>query len=103
MKKHKKKIDERKYFKNTVGLIVDGNQRILVLEKYKIRFISNMKNQLLHPGIKRTYLSIKNYFKCNSLKRCITQIIKRCEAYHPVKNHSKIYGTSSGYIFSKTI
>ncbi|KAG0436062.1 Transposon Tf2-9 polyprotein [Dictyocoela muelleri] len=79
------KIEDNSYSKNEQNLIVDKSKRIIIPENYKFLFFTQIHNDLLHPGIKRTYMTIKNYFNSMGLKKTITQIIKSCQLCHQTK------------------
>ncbi|KAG0437539.1 Gag-Pol polyprotein [Dictyocoela muelleri] len=81
------------------GFIMDKKNRVFIPEIYKRNFLRKIHVQLIHPGIKRTYMTLKNYICCDKLKRCIAMLIKECEICAKTKILTKTYGYSTGNLY----
>ncbi|KAG0440593.1 Gypsy retrotransposon integrase-like protein 1 [Dictyocoela muelleri] len=93
-------IEDNKLFIYEKGFVNDNKQRIFIPDNYKYMFIKNIHENLLHPGMKRIYLTLKNYFTCRNFKEAINDIVNECQICQKAKNTSKTYGYSSGYLYS---
>ncbi|KAG0420508.1 Transposon Tf2-6 polyprotein [Dictyocoela roeselum] len=93
-----KLVEEKKLSKRDNELITDDRMRIVLPQRFKQEFIVNIHNQLLHPGIKKTYLTLKNFFTCKDFKKTIAKMINGCEICMRNKNNIKTYGYSEGSI-----
>ncbi|KAG0420015.1 Transposon Tf2-11 polyprotein, partial [Dictyocoela roeselum] len=96
LQKEDKKLDEYvkegKYIVNENKLISDKRKRIVIPDNYKNEFFKKVHSRLLHPGTRRTYLTVRNYLCCTRLKKTISKIVEQCEVCMRTKNTSKIYG-----------
>ncbi|KAG0441877.1 Transposon Tf2-6 polyprotein [Dictyocoela muelleri] len=96
----KNKIESKKLFINDKGFVTLKKQRIYIPNDYRLEFIKEIHNQLLHPGIKKMYMTLNDYLNCKNLKKSEIKIINNCIPCQTTKCDSKIYGFSSGFLFS---
>lgn len=57
----------------------------------------------MHPGIKRTHLTLKNYLSCNDFRGTVEKIVRSCQKCQRTKTNSRKYGFSHDYLHGKTL
>ncbi len=98
---------EINYIKGETNTIADGLSRLFFLPTIEpdgnITFedLKNIHYELMHPGTKKMYETIKNMYPNNKIpKEAVRQICSSCITCHQNKPTNKTFGISSGTVSS---
>lgn len=72
--------------------IIYSTNRIVIPPALQHHVTNWYHEQLKHPGMNRTYLTIRQHFTWMNMKRCIEEFVSRCEICQKWKRNKKNYG-----------
>lgn len=80
---------------------MNTDNKLIIPEKIKMEIVSKLHEYLGHPGMKKMYYLIKEFFYIKRIKESIEYAIQSCKQCNLRKPRSIIHGKAKGLYIAK--